>query len=163
MLMARVGSDESISEALSRLAQAAISVSNLWFLFRTRVSSSIADEIAELLKENRIRFEQNEKLSGRSGRSWHIDFHTWHPEHSSLVQVLSTGSKAAANTKANTVLAAWYDLSQYKAGSTPLRFISLFDDTLDVWTPETIRQLEELSDVAYWSQPDEFTEMLTTS
>ncbi|MGL6140823.1 MAG: hypothetical protein ACRC2M_26240, partial [Planktothrix sp.] len=80
-----------------------------------------------------------------------------------LVQVLSTGSRAAANTKANTIFAAWSDLSQMKVGRQPLRFISLFDDTLDVWTAETIRQLEELSDVAYWSEPDRFVEMLVSA
>ncbi|MBE9078505.1 DUF1828 domain-containing protein [Romeria aff. gracilis LEGE 07310] len=162
-LIVRVGAEETLAGATMRLAQAAIAVSNLWFLSRTRVASSLQDEIAELLRERKIRFEANEKLGGRSGRSWRIDFHTWHPQHSSLVQVLSTGSRAAANTKANSVLAAWYDLSQFKVGAQPLRFISLFDDTLDVWRTETIRQLEELSDIAYWSEPNRFVEMVVSA
>lgn len=160
-LLVRVGDGELMASTITRLAQAAIAVSNLWFLSRTRVASTLEDEIAELLKERKVRFQANEKLSGRSGRTWRIDFHTFHPDHSSLVQVLSTGSRAAANTKANNVVAAWVDLSQLKVGTQPLRFISLFDDTLDVWNVETIRQLEELSDVAYWSESDRFVEMLT--
>lgn len=159
----RVSGDESLSSAIMRLAQVAIAVGNLWFLFRTRVVSSLQDEIAELLRERGLQFEPNEKLSGRSGRSWRVDFHIWHSQRSALVQVLSTGSRAAANTKANTIFAAWSDLSQMKVGRQPLRFISLFDDTLDVWTAETIRQLEELSDVAYWSEPDRFVEMLVSA
>jgi Domain of unknown function DUF1828 len=159
----RVGDEESLASATLRLAQTAIAISNLWFLSRTRVVSSLQDEIAELLREREVRFEMNEKLGGRSGRAWRVDFHTWHPHHSSLVQVLSTGSRAAANTKANSVLAAWFDLSQFKVGAQPLRFISLFDDTLDVWNVETIRQLEELSDIAYWSEPDRFVEMLVSA
>lgn len=47
----RVSGDESLSSAIMRLAQAAIAVGNLWFLFRTRVVSSLQDEIAELLRE----------------------------------------------------------------------------------------------------------------
>jgi hypothetical protein len=162
-LLVRIGSRESLAEAMMRLAQSAIAVSNLWFLSRTRVVSSFQDEIAELLKERDVKFQANEKLAGRSGRTWRIDFHTWHPEHSSFVQVLSTGSRAAANTKANSALAAWYDLSQLKVGRQPLKFISLFDDTLDVWGEDTIRQLGELSDVALWSDPDQFVEMLIST
>ena len=162
-LIVRVGARDSFSDAIMRLAQAAIAISNLWFLSRTRVASSLQDEIAELLQEQNVRFEINKKLNGRSGRIWRMDFHTWHPHHSSLVQVLSTGSRAAANTKANSVVAAWVDLSQFKVGTQPLRFISLFDDTLDVWSTETICQLEDLSDIAYWSEPDRFVEMLAPS
>lgn len=162
-LLVRVGEMEGLAAAITRLAQAAIAISNLWFLSRTRLVSTLEEEVAELLNEHRIRFQANEKLSGRSGRNWRIDFHTFHPDHSSLVQVLSTGSKAAANTKANNVVAAWVDLTQFKVGTQPLRFISLFDDTLDVWKMETIRQLEELSDIAYWSDSGKFIEMLTTS
>lgn len=162
-LVVRVGPRDDLASATTRLAQATMAISNLWFLSRTRLVSSIEDEVAELLRERNVRFEANEKLGGRSGRTWRIDFHTWHPNRSSLVQVLSTGSRAAANTKANNVLAAWFDLSQLKVGAQPLRFISLFDDTLDVWNTETIRQLEELSDIAYWSESDRFVEMLTAT
>ncbi|MGI0479487.1 DUF1828 domain-containing protein [Geminocystis sp. CENA526] len=161
--MIRLRSDDSLADAITRLSQVALSVSNLWFLSKTRVISSLQDEIAELLRESRIKFEANEKLLGRSGRSWRVNFHTWHSDHSSLVQILSTGSKAAANTKANNVLAGWHDLSSLKVGSQALRFISLFDDTLDIWNMEIISQLEEFSDIAYWSDPEGFLEMLTRS
>jgi hypothetical protein len=157
-LVVRVGPRDDLASATTRLAQATMAISNLWFLSRTRLVSSIEDEVAELLRDRNVRFEANEKLGGRSGRTWRIDFHTWHPHRSSLVQVLSTGSRAAAN------LAAWFDLSQLKVGAQPLRFISLFDDTLDVWNTETICQLEELSNIAYWwSEPDRFVEMLTAA
>lgn len=161
--MIRLRSADSLVDAITRLSQTAICVSNLWFLLKTRVISSLQEEVAELFRESKIRFEANEKLLGRSGRSWRVNFHTWHNDHSSLVQVLSTGSKAAANTKANNILAGWHDLSFLKVGSQALRFISLFDDTLDVWNTEIISQLEEFSDIAYWSDPEAFLEMLTRS
>lgn len=46
-------------------------------------------------------------------------------------------------------------------GSQAVSFISLFDDTLDVWSSNIISQVEDLSDVAFWSEPDHFMEMLT--
>ncbi len=160
ILLIRIGPDEAIAEITTRLAQAVIRISDLWFLAKTRVVSSITDEVADFLKEQNIRFTQNEKILGRSGRSWRPDFHTWQPQSRALIQVLSTGSRSAANSKVNNVLASWYDLSNYKVGRKPTRFISLFDDTLDVWGEENLRQLEELSDIAYWSRPDELAELL---
>jgi hypothetical protein len=45
-------------------------------------------------------------------------------------------------------------------GPEALRFVSLFDDTLDVWTPEGFHLVEELSEVSRWSRPDELAEKL---
>lgn len=162
MLIARVAEAESLAEVLTRLTQAVMSAADLWFLSRTRVPSLVSDEVAEFLEDQDIHFARNEKQLGRSGRSWRVDFHTWHPQQSSFVQLLSTGSRAAANTKVNSAVAAWSDLSHLLAGSSPLRFVSLFDDSADVWTPEVISQLEEFSEVAYWSRPDEFLELLVS-
>ncbi|ASC69190.1 hypothetical protein XM38_001160 [Halomicronema hongdechloris C2206] len=159
-LTLRIPSDASLADGLTRLAQAALRTADLWFLSRTRTTSSITDDVAEFLSEKRIRFEQDQTLLGRSGRALKIDFQTWHPRRTSFVEVLSTGSKAAANQKANNVLATWYDLSQYKVSDQPIRFVSLFDDTLDVWSSENFSLLQEFSDIAYWSRPDEFAELL---
>jgi len=49
----------------------------------------------------------------------------------------------------------WYDLSHLKLGAEPLAFVSLFDDTLDVWGDENLRLLDDLSEVLRWSNPDE--------
>jgi hypothetical protein len=58
------------------------------------------------------------------------------------------------------VLAAWYNLSHLQMRPEAVRFVSLFDDTLDVWSPEDFRLVEELSEVSRWSRPDELAEKL---
>jgi hypothetical protein len=58
------------------------------------------------------------------------------------------------------VLATWYDLSNFKIGPEALQFVSLFDDTQDVWSPEDFRLVSDLSEVAHWSKPDEFAARL---
>jgi hypothetical protein len=45
-------------------------------------------------------------------------------------------------------------------GPEALNFISLFDDTLDIWNGEDFRLVSELSEVSLWSKPDEFIERL---
>ena len=160
MLMVRVRGD--LSESITRLAQAAIAVSNLWLLNRTRLAGNLNDEIAELLDEYHIPYERDIKLLGRSARSWQIDFRTRHPRRSALIEVLSTGNRGAANTKVNNAVAAWFDLNQYQLTTEPLRFISLFDDSIDVWSTSHISQLAEFSEICYVSKPEELIEQLVT-
>jgi hypothetical protein len=160
MLLARCRQGESLAAAALRVAQAALRVSDLWFTFRTRAVESMTDEVADLLTERQVPFDRAEKLAGRSGRVWTPDFHVRAPAHSSLVYVLSTGSRSAARSVAEHVLAAWYDLNHFTAGPEALRFVSLFDDTADVWAQEDFRLVEPLSTIARWSEPDRFVEVL---
>ena len=146
--------------AVTRLSQAALRCADLWFTFRTRALESVTDEVAEYLGEMRLPHERNVTLPGRSGKSWPINFYTRTPQRSSLVHVLSTGSRGATRRITDHVVAAWHDLSQLKVGPEALHFVSLFDDTSDVWSAEDFRQLEDLSDIARWSQPDEFAQLL---
>lgn len=160
MLMVRV--QDNLAAAITRLAQGAIAVSNLWFLNRTRLAGSLNDEIAEILDEYHISYERDIKLEGRSARSWRLDFRTRHPRRSALIEVLSTGNRSAANTKINNAVAAWVDLNQYQLTKEPLRFISLLDDSSDIWSSSHTSQVAEFSEICYFSKPEELVEQLTT-
>ena len=74
--------------------------------------------------------------------------------------VLSTGSRAAARNVAEHVLAAWYDLNHLKVGPEGVQFVSLFDDTMDVWSAEDFNLVRDLSQISRWSQPEEFADLL---
>ncbi len=160
MLLARCRGKDELSSVVSRVAQAALRLSDLWFTFRTRSVESVVDEVADFLVERELRYERGEKLAGRSGRSWTVDFHVCTPSRSSLVYVLSTGSRSAARTVTEHVLAAWYDLNHLAVGPEALRFVSLFDDTVDVWSGEDFKLVEDLSTVTRWSQPDHLADTL---
>jgi hypothetical protein len=160
MLLLRVSNQETLGSAITRISQAAIRVSDLWFTFKGRAFESIIEEVAEFLHESRIPFSQNEKIKGRSGRTWYVDFHTRHVRATAFMNVLSTGSRAAANSKVNGVVASWHDLNHLKVGRERVAFVSLFDDSLDIWSTENIRLLEDLSEVSYWSRREELVELL---
>lgn len=161
MLMVRVKNFDEMSEAISRLSQTALRVSDLWFTFRNQAAASINDEVEEFLAAQEIQFERGERIVGRSGRIWRVDFHTRTSERSALVNVLSTGSRPSARRLAEHTLATWHDLSNRRIGPESMRFISLFDDELDVWASEDFGLVEDVSEVAYWSHKDEFAELLT--
>ncbi|MEK7761796.1 MAG: DUF1828 domain-containing protein [Nitrospirota bacterium] len=160
MLMARFRPSDNLAEAVIRISQAALRISDLWFTFRNRAVESITDEVESFMRDSGISYERGERIPGRSGRVWTLDFHTRQPNRSSFVSVLSTGSRAAARGVAEHVLATWYDLSHMKVGHEAIQFISLFDDTLDVWSPEEFKLVGDLSEISYWSRPDEFAAKL---
>lgn len=146
--------------AVIRLAQAALRVSDLWFSFRNRAVQSVVDEVADFLTEKSFPFGRGERLVGRSGKTWTPDFHVRVPEQSSLVYVLTTGSRSASRPIVEHVVAAWYDLNQLTIGPEGLHCVSLFDDTSDVWTDEDFRLVEPLSEVVRWSVPDDLGRVL---
>ena len=160
VLLARSRENEQLAAVAFRVAQAALRVSDLWFTFRTRSVESVTDEVADFLTEKNYDYERGEKLAGRSGKIWSPDFHVRTVKRSSLVYVMCTGSKSAARAIVHQVHTAWYDLNHLAAGAEALKFVSLFDDSVDVWSDEDFRLAEQLSTVTRWSQPDEFANVL---
>lgn len=158
MLMIRAKEPALLAEAVTRLGQAAVRVSDVWLTFRNRAIETVTDEIADFMTEKQIGFERGEKRPGRSGRMWTVDFHTVTPARSTLLSVLASGSHAAARGVAEHVVAQWHDLSHVQ--SEGIRLVSLFDDTLDVWTPEDFKLVGSVSDVARWSRPDQVEDLL---
>jgi len=160
MLTVRVRRSEDLAGAVTRLSQGILRVSDLWFTFRNKAGESIIDEVEDLLREHQIEFTRSPRIPGRSTTVWRPDFQTRRREHSTLVRVLSTGSRAATHDLVARTTAMWYDLSYLTVGQEALSFISLFDDTLDVWSEEDFRLVGNISDIAYWSRSDEFLEKI---
>ena len=64
MLQARCLPDDELANVVTRVAQAALRVSDLWFTFRTPGGISITDEVADFLNEREFGFDRGEKLAG---------------------------------------------------------------------------------------------------
>jgi hypothetical protein len=161
MLKARSNEPAELADAVTRVSQAAVRVSDLIFTSRLRSIESVSDEVADFLQELHLPFERNKRLIGRSGKNWKIDFQVSAPQRSSLISVLSSGSRSAAQQITKSIVASWYDLSQYRASPEPLSFISLIDDSADVWSDEDFNLVESISNVARWSVPETLTQLLT--
>ena len=161
-LVLRSRPDDALGETVIRLAQAIVRVSDLWFTLRSRALQMTAEEVDEWLREKQIHFERDVKQLGRSGRSWTIDFRTYSGERMYLIFLLSTGSRPAVRRITEHVVAGYVDLSHLKVSEPNLTFVSLFDDTEDVWRAEDFRLVEGHSEIALWSRPDEVERILTT-
>ncbi len=159
-LIARATGGAAVSDLVLRVGQAAVRAADLWFTTRTGSLEAVTDEVADYLQEQDLPYERAVKLSGRSGRDWTLDFQVLAPARNALVFVLASGARAGARRVAEHVVAGWQDLSQFRVGPQAARFVSLFDDTSDVWSEEDFRLVESLSDIGRWSRPDEFVELL---
>lgn len=162
-LVLRAVTEDALGEAVTRIAQAAVRVSDLWFTLRSQSLQATEDEVDEWLREKQIPFQRQVTKTGRSGRDWTVNFETQSPNRTSLIFLLSTGSRGAARRVTEHVLAGCVDLSHLKAGQPDQAFISLFDDTVDVWRPEDYQLVEDHCEIARWSAPDELERMLTAS
>ena len=161
-LVLRSVPENLLAESVLRVAQAALRVSDLWFTLRSQSIQTTADEVDEWLREKRIPFERRVTRQGRSTNNWVVDFETEVANRTSLVFLLTTGAGGAARRITEHVLSGCVDLHHLKERQSNLAFVSLFDDTADVWRPEHFGLVEEYSEIARWSYPDELERILTT-
>ena len=159
-LVLREVAEDALGESVLRVAQAVVRVSDLWFTLRSQSSQTTADEVDEWLREKQIPFKRTVQKQGRSTRNWTVDFETHANERTSLVFLLSTGTRGAVRRLAEHVLAGCVDLNHLRANQPGLAFVSLFDDTEDVWRPEDFSLVDAYSEIARWSRPDEFESLL---
>ena len=166
-----VGDGDDIAEAVIRLAQAVVRVSDIKFTFRYQRRESpmpitqpgaTADHVDSWLRKKRIPFEREVKQTGLSNQDWTIDFRT-SLERISLVFLLSADSRSSTRRLAEHVLAGCTDLSYLKNRDPKLMFVSLFDDTRDVWRHEDFSLVENVSEIVRWSRPNEVERVLTAS
>lgn len=159
LVLRQVLSDE-LAGSILRVAQAAVRVSDLWFTLRSQALQTTADEVDEWLREKRIPYDRAVQRQGRSTRTWTVDFVTYTDSQTALVFLLSTGTRGAVRRLAEHVVAGCVDLNHLKTTEQGLSFVSLFDDTEDVWRPEDFNLVSEQSEIALWSRPDEFERLI---
>lgn len=162
-LTLRCADVSSLGDAIHRLGQAAVRVSDIWFTLRNRAVVSVADEVDAWLREQKFNSKRNARREGRSGRTWTVDYEVVAQTQTSHVFLLTTGSQAWARRLSERVVAACTDLSHLTFDKANASFVSLFDDTVNVWRDEDFALIEPFSRIAIWSQPEEFEQVLTTS
>jgi hypothetical protein len=162
MLVLREVEQAKLADAVMRLGQAALRVGDLWFTMRTRAAQSTTDEVEDILRDQRdLHYERGKRLSGRSGREYTVDFDVHARSQHSLLQVLSTSNRAATSGIIEHVYTLWSELRYLKEQPERTQFVSLLDDSIDVWGEGDLRLLGSVSDcLVRWSRPDEVEQAL---
>lgn len=159
-LLRRSAGDASVAEAVERVALAAVRVSDILYTFRSRTRQSVGDEVNEWLQARELGVERQVKRRGHSNREWTVDYRIQSEARTSMVLLLSTGTRGATRRIVDHVLAGWVDLRHLRSTDAGLAFVSLFDDTVDVWREEDFGLVEGFSEIARWSRPEQFEEIL---
>jgi len=159
-LTLRCANISELGDVIHRLGQAAVRVSDIWFTLRNRAITSVADEVDAWLRERKFDSKRNEQQKGRSGRTWTVDYEVVAQAQTSYVFLLTTGNQAWARRLSERVVATCTDLSHLTFKKADVSFVSLFDDTVDVWRDEDFALVEPFSRIAIWSQPEEFEQIL---
>ena len=159
-LLRRCTGDASVADAVERVALSAVRVADICYTFRVRTRRTAGDEVDEWLRTREFGVERQVKRVGESNREWTVDYQVRSEARTSMVLLLSTGTKGAVRRIVEHALAGWVDLDHLRGAEVGLAFVSLFDDTVDVWRAEDFRLVAGVSEVARWSQPEQFEEIL---
>lgn len=149
-------------EAIHRVGQAVVRIADLRHTFRWRTAQTISDEVDEWLRTQDFGCTRRVRRQGHA-RLWTVDYEIIAGRRTSLVNLLSSGSSAAAKNTRHRIYTQFSDLRLNPQGPAHDCLISLIDDTHDVWTDEDFRLLKQVSRLALWSQPTGLEEILTTS
>lgn len=159
-LLRRCEGDAAVADAVQRVALSAVRVSDVWFTFRTRTQSTVGDEVNEWLVGRQFDVKRQVKSRGRSNLEWTVDYQITSEARTSMVFLLSTGTRGATRRITEHVFTGCRDLSHLQRAQPNLTFVSLFNDTMDIWRAEDFSLLEEVSEIARWSHPDQFEQIL---
>jgi len=146
--------ESEVSEAMFRVSQAVIRVSDIWLTFRNRTIQSTTDDVSGYFDEKLIEYDRNKKETGMSGRTWTVDFYSKTAQKNAFISVLSSGSRQAAKSSVDHVFACFYDIRSADNDGLPRARVSLVDDSNDVWDEADFKLLSEVSDVVFWTQPE---------
>ena len=152
---------DTLAEAVFRLAEAVVRVSDVAYMKRNRMLQTTADHVCAWLSKREIPFERAVSRRGESGREWTVDFETRLLERTVLVFLLSTTSHRIGQRILKNVANGVRDLDHLKRGSPGTRFVALYDDVTNVWRNEDYWEISNLASVARWSRPDELAALLT--
>lgn len=137
---------------IERLAQAITQISSLVLTLRLGSLVTFKEDVEEFWIEAGIPYEIDYRVVGGSGQSYPLDFYIPSRKRPWLVKTLSSQSKGYANILISQTVRTWHDLLRVDGR---YQYLSLLDDSTDIWQPEWIDQLGELSTVTTWSSREE--------
>ena len=159
-LTLRINKNDALGEAVLRLAQAVVRVSDIRFTFQRQRPQTTAKDVENWLREKRIHFRRSVRLRGRSLKNWRVNFETRSDNRISMVFLMRARNRSAVLRITEHVATACRDLDYLKDTQSDTHFVSLFDDSQDVWRQEDYNLMKQVSTIALWSQPDEFEHIL---
>ena len=93
-----------------------------------------------------------------SGTARSVDFCAHRPHGNTLINTLSTPALRTARMRVDKVFTTWSEISYLK--ESKYNFISLIDDSKNLWNENNITLLNRVSNVVKWSNRDDLQKFL---
>lgn len=148
--------EADLVSAIMRLSQAVVQVRDLLFTMRYGAGTAFNEEVEEFFTQREIRYETNRTILGRSGQQYSVDFFV-ERRRPALVQTLSGGSAGYADILVSKTVRMWYDISR---ADGRFEYVSVMDDSLDVWKRSHFELLADLSRLTTWSERENLVSLL---
>lgn len=163
-----------LGEAVHRLAQAIVRVSDICFTFPQPAeaaqpaivphSANTKIKITRWLSERSFAFKEEVKHTGESGIDWTIDYEIAMHNYNPLMFCLNSNTRKDAENLRHHIFAGCSDLLNNKTllfsntNNTPL--VTLFDDTTDIWKSEDYKLMQLVSKPINLSDIDKLEHVL---
>ncbi len=133
-----------LGNAVIRLSQACIRISDFYFTQRFKRAFSYKDSVEDFLDSGNLIYSSDIALPGKYDKDIIMDFEVEGRRSSSLIVTLSTLNPASSHAMANEAFRRWYDLEPHR---DEYGFLTLYDSSNSHIHEEDIRRLSEISSV----------------
>ena len=153
-----------LADAVQRIAQTVVSVSDIWFTFRMLRTEAITDEVNDWLREYSFEYQQSVRCqTGKySGCDWLVNYQVVSRSCTALWLLLSSRSRAVARKASEYVIAGCFGRCCLLEARQAF-LLSLFDDMMDAWKLEDLNLVADVSETVMWSRSDELGHALITA
>lgn len=148
---------DQLPDAIARLAQACIRVSDMVLNLRIKPLILFKDDLEELFYDHYLEYESPVLLTGAYGNKVNIDFKVTGKTGPVLIEAISTRSPHSSHVIATEAFVKWSDLSE---GSNSKNFVTIYDTTANVFKEEDLKRLEGVSRLI--PHPEGMPELLQT-
>ncbi|WNG13254.1 DUF1828 domain-containing protein [Cystobacter fuscus] len=152
-----VSRPDELPDAIIRLAQTCLRVSDLIFTRRVSLQSPFVDQLEEFFGDAELAYEPNAELPLLGDRTVEVDFLVQGKRTNSAVLSLSSTNPSAAHASANEVFAKWYDIA---TAERPENRVTIFDDSHDVYRDSDLKRIAKFSSVLPFSERRQVVEFL---
>ena len=156
-LEARTPTD--ISDAIFRLSQACVRISDFATHQRLRSINPFRDDIEDFFESRSFSYLPDLRVSGPYGREIRIDFEVRSAKRTSFVQVLAAMNESSAHNATNEILRRWVEIRKLSEFSDR-RFVTVYNSASLNVREDDISLLRDYSDVASYPQEEDWLSTL---
>lgn len=144
-LFVAVEANESLADAVMRLAQACVRAADLHYTQSFRAMSDFRQVFASFVHTERQDNIEDYTIEGRFGRRIKVDFYTHQGSGKDCLMItLFSSNETSSHSVANDVFCRWYDLERYR---DRFQFITVMDSSSKAFRQADVNRVASISRV----------------